>query len=85
MTLDVPEEGGDAVVWITSEAEMKAFASSGLDWATAETALVDGFYRVAIHVDANDSGEARTAYFDIRRRIGSVFAPIGEHININQR
>ena len=85
MTLDVPEEGGDAVFWITSEAEMKAFASSSMDWATAETTLEDGFYKVAVHVDANDSGEARTGYFDIRRRIGSVFAPIGEHININQR
>ena len=85
MTLDVPAEGGDAVMRITFNTEIKPFIQAALDWIGADIALEDGFYMMKVHVDANDSGEPRTGYIDIRRKVGAVFAPIGVHININQR
>ena len=70
---------------ITFNAEIRPYLQASLDWIGAEMGLEDGFYMLKIHVDANDSGEPRTGYIDIRRRIGAILAPIGEHININQR
>ena len=84
-TLDVPAEGGDAVMCITFNTEIWPYLQASLDWVGAEIGLEDGFYMLKIHVDANDSGEPRTDYIDIRRRIGNILAPIGEHIIINQR
>ena len=84
-TLDVPSEGGDAVIRITFDAQIREVLQPSLDWVTAEMTLEDGFYFLKIHVDENATGEPRTGYIDIRRRVGNVFAPIAEHININQR
>lgn len=84
-TLDVPSEGGDAVIRITFDAQIREVPQPSLDWVTAEMTLEDGFYFLKIHVDENATGEPRTGYIDIRRRVGNVFAPIAEHININQR
>ncbi len=84
-TLDVPAEGGDAVIRITFDAQIREVVQPSLDWVSAGLTLEDGFYFLKIHVDENATGEPRTGFIDIRRKVGNVFAPIAEHININQR
>ena len=83
--LDVPAEGGDALIRITFEAEIQPLVPLSMDWAVAEVSYEDGFYMLKIHVDANESGEPRSDSIEIRRRIGNVFGPVNERITINQR
>ena len=68
-TLDIPAEGGDADIWITYENDpekgLEATVPEGAEWASAELSAVDGFYRLRIHADANESGESRKAKIQI--------------------
>ncbi len=60
-TLNVPAEGGDADIWITSNTTSELFAKTegGAEWLHYKLSAEDGFYRLALHVDANESDTPR--------------------------
>ncbi|MBR4755668.1 MAG: hypothetical protein IK076_01865 [Bacteroidales bacterium] len=81
-TLDVPSEGGDADIWITFQNEIAVTGTEGVEWAKSELSSVEGFYRLAIHVDPNESEESRQEKLLIKLKTNDII--IGE-IKIIQR
>ena len=82
-TLDVPSEGGDADIWITFTSEVIATIKGGAEWVQSELSAVDGFYRLALHVDANESETPREETIEIKLKSNDSIV-LGE-IKINQR
>ncbi len=59
LTLEAPSEGGDADIWITSQSDIVVTGTEGVEWTKSELSSAEGFYRLAIHVDAKESEEPR--------------------------
>ena len=81
-TLDIPAEGGDADIWITYSDELVATGPEGAEWVSTEISAVDGFYRLRIHAEANESGESRKGTIKIKIKENGI--PMGD-IVINQK
>lgn len=64
-TLEVPSEGGVADIWISTSRELVSYGPEGAEWAVAQFDPVDGFYRLRITFDSNDTGESKNGEIQI--------------------
>lgn len=60
LTLNAPAEGGEAVIWINTGREVK-MERHDLEWFKSELTK-DGFYKLAIKIDPNESESRVTRY-----------------------
>ena len=67
-TLEVPAEGGDADIWMTSRPELPLSVTipSEVEWVTADISSADGFWKLHIHADALDPGDPRNTVATIK-------------------
>ena len=56
--LDASAKGGDVIVWVTSP--LKVESNGYPDWAKTVITEEDGFYKISISIDANESEAARS-------------------------
>lgn len=90
MTLDIPAEGGDADIWITFKTTSELFTTikDGSEWIQSKLSSEDGFYKLSLHADANESDTSRKEtiqiQFNYKEGNDDVTITLGE-INITQR
>lgn len=82
LILEVPSEGGDGDIWITFSSAIEVTGTEGVEWARTELSSVEGFYRLAVHVDANESEETRGEKLEVKLKSSDII--LGE-IKIIQR